>query len=81
VEVHNYSLFRVKYFILAYEVVYSTVVAKTAEEAEEIVENCPEIKKHSHGNISAIMECTRLHAVTHISPDLLLELFPSPFST
>jgi hypothetical protein len=76
--VENYFLFRVKYFLPCEGVVYSTVLARTSEEAENIVTNCPVVKKFKSGGI---IESINLNPVTHVSPSLLLELFSAPSST
>ena len=73
--VSSYYLYRVSYFILDSRVGHSTVVAKTPEEAEDIVKNY--LKPNEHNPIQ-FYETTKLHAVTHISPELLLEVFSPP---
>lgn len=80
-DIRGYYLYRVSYFILASGVGQSMVVAKTPEEAEGIIINCNAFSKYVKNRATnpIIQDVTRLYAVTHISPELLLEVF-SPSS-
>lgn len=71
-DIRGYYLYRVSYFVLNSGVSYSTVVAKTAREAEDIIMNCHETRLNA---VNAAVNVTRLHAISHISPELLLEVF------
>lgn len=74
-DIRGYSLYRVSYFILNNGVGQSIVVAKTPEQAEDIVKNSPKFNGY---NSLDFYETATLHRVDHISPELLLEIFSPP---